>query len=465
MPETSYDCIVIGSGPGGYVAAIRAAQLGLQTAVVEKSALGGTCLNLGCIPTKAMLSSVEALETARRGAEFGFHAENVTPDYAAIVSRREKIVAQLRSGVEQLMRARKIAVVPGAASLRSPQEVEVMRNGDRQRLQARHVILATGSVPAQPPIPGADLPGVVNSDGLLRLERVPERLAIVGSGAVGLEWGAIFAALGTQVVVFEMVDRILPPADAEISAELAKILARRGFEFHVSATVQAIESADGGLRVRFATPDRGDQAAMADVVLLATGRVPYTEGLGLDRVGIALERRAIPVDDRMRTRVPGVFAIGDCVPGPQLAHVASKEGEVAVENIAGRTARMSYRAVPFCVYTHPEVAWVGLTEEEARQERGEVRVGRFPFRFLGRALAAGTREGLVKIVAEPRYGEVLGVHMLGPHVTDLIAEATLAVAMEATVDELIHTIHAHPTMPEAVMESALDVWQRAIHKP
>ncbi len=468
--EGMYDVAIVGSGPGGYVAAIRAAQLGLRTAVIERTYLGGTCLNVGCIPTKAMLSSVEALEVARRGKEFGFNAGEVTPDYPAMVQRRDRVVNGLRGGIQGLLKKNGIAVFNGHGRLLSASELEVA--GDPlaaldtapPRLRTRHVILATGSVPSRPPIPGADLAGVVNSDQLLQLEQIPGRLAIVGAGAVGLEWADIFSVLGSRIKIFEMVDQVLPPADAEVSAELAKIMKRKGYEIHTSAMVGGIVDKEGALSVKFSTPTKGEQESPADVVLVATGRWPYTEDLGLEAVALPLERRAIPVNDRLQTRVSGIYAIGDVVPGFQLAHVASREGEVAVETIAGKEARMDYRAVPSCVYTHPEVAWVGLTEEEARNEHPEIRIGRFPFRTLGRAQASGNRDGFVKILAEPRYGEILGVHMIGAHATDHIAEAVLAMSLESTVDEIIHAIHAHPTMPEAMPEAAMDVWERAIHK-
>jgi dihydrolipoamide dehydrogenase len=463
-PEGVFDVAVIGAGPGGYVAAIRAAQLGLRTAVIEQTYMGGTCLNVGCIPTKAMLSSVEALSTARRGKEFGFTAGDVQPDYPAMVERRDKIVQQLRMGVQSLMKSNGIATFNGHGRLTGPGEVEVAGQEGPQPVRARNVILATGSVPASPPIPGADLEGVVNSDQLLQLKSIPQRMAVVGAGAVGLEWGDIFAELGTKITVFEMVEQILPPADAEVAAELTRDMKRRGFDIHTSAMVNGFERRGDALAVKFSTPAGAEQELVVDIVLVATGRWPYTEGLGLDSVGLTLDRRALLVNDRLQTRAPGIYAIGDLVPGLQLAHVASREGEVAVETIAGKEAHMDYGAIPFGVYTHPEVAWVGLTEEEAAKEHPELKIGRFPFRILGRALAAGHREGFVKVIAEPRYGEILGVHMIGYHVTDLIAEAVLAMSLESTVDEIIHAIHAHPTMPEALAEASLDVWDRAIHK-
>ena len=459
-----YDVVVIGSGPGGYVAAIRAAQLGLKAAVVEKGHLGGTCLNVGCIPTKAMLASVEAMATARRGKEFGFTAGDVQPDYSGMKKRRDKIVEQLRGGVGTLMKKNGIDVVTGLGRFKSAHEIEVEGEGGLRKVTAGSVIIATGSVVSQPPIPGADLEGVVNSDQLLQLPKVPKSMVVIGAGAVGLEWGDIFHELGAKITVLELMDRVLPPADAEVSQELHRTLQKKGFDLILGAGVKAIEKKAGSLSIRYGKEGEAEKSVEAEVVLMAVGRWPFTDGLGLENAGIQLERRSIPVDEQMQTRASGVYAIGDVTPGPLLAHVASKGGEVAVETIAGHRARMDYRHVPSCVYTSPEVAWVGLTEDQARERYGEINVGRFPFRFMGRAMASGYRDGFVKVIADSKHGEILGVHMIGAHVTDLIAEPTLAMSMEATVDEIIHAIHAHPTLPETFQEATLDAWHRAIHK-
>ncbi len=459
-----YDLVVVGSGPGGYVAAIRAVQLGLKVAIVEKSFMGGTCLNVGCIPTKAMLSSVEAIHTARSGKEFGFTAE-VTPDYSAITKRRDKIVEQLRGGVSYLMKKNAITVLDGLGRFASAHEIEVVKDGKvSQKVSTANAIIATGSVCSKPPIPGIDLEGVVNSDHLLRLPTAPKSMIVVGAGAVGLEWGDIFRELGTKVTVVELLDRVLAPADAEVSTELAKLLQKKGMDLLLGVGVKSFERKGSGLAVRYAKADGPEQTVEAECVLVATGRWPYTEGLGLEKIGIELERRFIPVNEKMETKVKGVYAIGDVTPGPALAHVASRGGEVAAENIAGHAAKMDYRYVPSCVYTHPEVAWVGLTEEQARERHGDVRVGKYPFRSHGRAMAGGERDGFMKVIAEPKYGEILGVHMLGAHVTDMIAEPTLGMTMEATVDEVFHTIHPHPTFSEGFLEATLDAWNRAIHK-
>jgi dihydrolipoamide dehydrogenase len=458
-----YDVAILGSGPGGYVAALRASQLGLRTAIVERGHLGGTCLNVGCIPTKAMLASVEALHIAQRGKDFGFDAPTVTPNYPQMMKRRDKIVEQLRGGVTQLLRGARVSVYQGTGRLANGHEIEVSGNGSTERVRARSLVIATGSVPARPPIPGADAKGVLTSDDLLLLPEIPPSMVVIGAGAVGLEWGDIFHGLGTQVTVIEMMDQVLPAADGEIATALARAFNKKGIRIHTGARVEEIVPGKDGLTVRFTGVDKA-QSATGAVVLMATGRRPLTNEIGLDRLGIELHRNAIPVDEQMRTRVSGVYAIGDCVGGYQLAHVASREGEVAVENIAGHQAKMEYRAVPNCVYTSPEVATVGLTEAEARERHENVRTGSFPFRILGKSLAIGEREGFVKIVSEERYGEILGVHMIGAHVTDLIAEATLAIQMEGTVEDLVYTIHAHPTLAEATLEAALDALGRPIHK-
>lgn len=459
-----YDLVVIGSGPGGYVSAIRASQLGLKVAIVEKGHLGGTCLNVGCIPTKAMLSSVQAMATARKGKEYGFTAGDVQPDYGAMVKRRDKVVETLRGGVGQLMKGNGIDVINGLGRFRSAHEIEVAGKEGSKRVTAGNVLIATGSVPSRPPIPGADLEGVVNSDQLLQLPKIPKSLAVIGAGAVGLEWGDIFNELGSKVTVLELMDRVMPPADREVSAELAKSLQKKGFDLLLGVGVKAIERKNGMLSIRYGKEGQPEKTVEAEVVLMAAGRWPFTEGLGLENIGIQLERRFVRVDEQMQSKVPHVYAIGDATPGPALAHVASRGGEVAAEAIAGHKAKMDYRVVPSCVYTSPEVAWVGLTQDEATERYGEVKVGKFPFRIMGRAIAAGYRDGFVKVIAEPKYGEILGVHMIGAHVTDLIAEPVLGMAMEATVDEIFHTIHAHPTLPETFLEATLDAWKRAIHK-
>jgi dihydrolipoamide dehydrogenase len=459
-----FDMLVIGSGPGGYVSAIRGAQLGLKVGIVEKGNLGGTCLNVGCIPTKAMLASTEAFATAKKGREYGFIANDVRPDYEGMTKRRDKVVDTLRGGVGMLMKKNKIEVLQGLGKFLSPTEVEVTGNAGTRKVTAANIVIATGSVCARPPIPGIELDGVVNSDQLLQLPKIPKSMAVIGAGAVGLEWGDIFNELGTKITVLEMVDRVLPPADADVAADLGKTLQKKGFDLLLGVAVKGFEKSKGGITVRYAKGNEPEKTLEVEVVLVATGRWPYTEGLGLENIGVKVERRFIPVNDQMQTSVPNVYAIGDATPGPALAHVASKGGEVAAEVIAGHRARMDYRVIPSCVYTSPEVAWVGLTEAEAKEKYGELKIGKFPFRVMGRALASGYKDGFVKVIAEPKYGEILGVHMVGAHVTDLIAEPTLGMSMEATVDEIMHAVHAHPTLAETFQEATMDAWHRAIHK-
>lgn len=459
-----FDVTVIGAGPGGYVAAIRAAQLGMRVAVVEKNRLGGTCLNTGCIPTKAMLASVEALNTARKGREFGFTTGDVQPDYPAMVKRRDRIVEQLHGGVGMLLKKNGIEVIRGTAEFEGSHTLRVAGDAGERRVTSGSVIIATGSRCSRPPIPGADLEGVLDSDQLLKLGRVPGRLAIIGAGPVGLEWGDIFGELGSRITVLEMADRVLPPADREMSAELGKCLQKKGFDILTGVAVEAIERVGADLVIRYRRGGEAPATVNADVVLIAAGRKPVSDGLGLERIGVRLERGLIPVNDQMKTSVAGLYAVGDVTPGLPLAHTASAGGEVAAETIGGRDRHLDQASIPSCVYTSPEVAWVGLTEEQARVDHEDVRVGRFPFRNLGRAQASGHRDGLVKVVADGRYGEILGVHMIGAHVTDLISEAVLAISMEATVEEIFHAVHAHPTLPEALHEATLDAWNRAIHK-
>jgi dihydrolipoamide dehydrogenase len=382
-----------------------------------------------------------------------------------MVKRRDKVVETLRGGVGMLMKKNGIEVLEGFGKLLSANEVEVSGKAAARSIKVANTILATGSVVAKPPIPGSDLEGVVNSDTLLRLPTVPKSMAVIGAGAVGLEWADIFHELGTKITVLEMADRVVPVADKDVSAEMQKVLARKGFEFLMGVAVKGIEKKAGGLSVRYAAKDGSETAVEAEIVLVATGRWPFTDGIGLEKAGIQLDRRSIPVDAQMQTKTRGVYAIGDVTPGPLLAHVASRGGEVAAEAIAQTGhPKMDYRTIPSCVYTSPEVAWVGLTEDEAKERYGELKVGKFPFRIMGRAIASGYRDGFVKVIAEPKYGEILGVHMIGAHVTDLIAEPTLGMTMEATVDEIFHTVHAHPTLAETFLEATLDSWHRAIHK-
>jgi dihydrolipoamide dehydrogenase len=455
----SFDVVVVGGGPGGYVAALRAAQLGAKTAIVEKDRMGGTCLVRGCIPTKALLQSSELYAQAKAGAPFGLKADHLGFDWPVAQKRKTAVVDQLVKGVEGLLKAGGVTSVRGAASLAGKGVVDV--SGDR--LQARDIIIATGSAVARIPLKGAEL--TIDSDQILDLKEIPGRLAVIGGGVVGMEFAAMFAALGSKVTVFEMLPQVLPMVDADLVAVYAKHLAGLGGEIHTNAKVDEVVRQKGGLQVRFSSGGEGGSVD-ADHVLLAVGRVPYTHGLGAEDAGVKLERGRVVVDEHLHTTADGIWAIGDVIGGIMLAHVASYEGLCAVDNIVGHANRVpDYHAAPNCIYTDPEIAHVGLGEKEAKEKAIDVTVGRFPFAASGRALTLGQTEGFVKVIADASSGRLLGAHIIGPRATDLIAEATLAVQNGLTLEQIDLTIHAHPTLPESLMEAALAAQGRAIHIP
>jgi dihydrolipoamide dehydrogenase len=457
VPE-SFDVAVIGGGPGGYVAAIRAAQLGGRVSIVEKERMGGTCLVKGCIPTKALLQSSELYSlVANEGRRFGVVAESVRFDMNAAQERRVQVVDQLVKGVEGLLKAAGVEVLRGHGRLEKPGRFSV----DGQAYQAGNVLIATGSVASTPPIPGIE--HTIDSDGILELREMPEAMTVIGGGVVGMEWGALYAALGTKVTVIEMLPQILPMVESDLVGMYRKHFERIGGVIHTQARVESVEKSGSGLTVRFTVGDEQEEVR-APVVLRATGRQPYTDGLGLEDAGVETEKGRVTVDDHMRTSVDGVWAIGDVIGGIMLAHVASYEGVCAVENICGEGDRaVDYHAAPNCVYTDPEIAHVGLGEKEAKERGLEVKVGRFPFAASGRALTLGQTEGAIKVVADARDDTILGVHMVGPRVTDVIAEATLAVQQRLKLHDLDLTMHAHPTLAESLMEAALAADGRAIH--
>ena len=453
----SFDVVVIGGGPGGYVAALRAAQLGATTAIVEKDRMGGTCLVRGCIPTKALLQSSELYTLAKTGEPFGLLADNVRFDWPAAQKRKTAVVDQLVKGVEGLLKAGGVTSLKGAARLAGRGAVDVAG----EKLQAKDIVIATGSAIARIPLPGAEL--TIDSDQILELKEVPRRLAVIGGGVVGMEFAAMFAALGSKVTVLEMLPQVLAMVDADLVNVYAKHLAGLGGEIHTSSKVDKVVKRDGGLQVHFSAAGQSG-AVDADQVLLAVGRVPYTHGLDAEKAGVKLDRYRIVVDERLHTDADGIWAIGDVIGGIMLAHVASYEGVCAVENIAGHAQRTpDYRAAPNCIYTDPEIAHVGLGEKEAKEQGIAVKVGRFPLAASGRALTLGQTEGFVKVLADPESGKLLGAHIIGPRATDLIAEATLAIQNGLTLEQIDLTIHAHPTLPESLMEAALAAQGRAIH--
>jgi dihydrolipoamide dehydrogenase len=453
----SFDVVVIGGGPGGYVAALRAAQLGAKAAVVERDRVGGTCLVRGCIPTKALLQSAELYTLAKAGAPFGVVSDKLGLDWSAALGRKTEVVDKLVKGVEGLLKAGGVTVVRGTACLAGKGVVDV----SGERIQAKDIVIATGSAIARIPLKGAEL--TIDSDQILELKEIPGRLAIIGGGVVGMEFAAMFAALGTKVTVLEMLPHVLPMVDSDLVTVYAKHLAGLGGEIHTEAKVEEVGKSKGGLQVRFSSGGEGGSID-ADQVLLAVGRVPYTQGLEAEKAGVKLERGRVVVDDQLHTTADGIWAIGDVIGGIMLAHVASYEGVCAIENIVGGAGRTpDYHAAPNCIYTDPEIAHVGLGEQEAKDKGLDVKVGRFPFTASARALTLGQPEGFVKVIAEASTGRLLGAHIIGPRATDLIAEATLAVQNGLSLEQIDLTIHAHPTLPESLMEAALAAQGRAIH--
>ena len=467
----SFDVVVIGAGTGGYVAAIRAAQLGKTVAVVEKqSALGGTCLIWGCIPTKALLEHAHALKVIQHAAEWGVTIPPGSPaiNMPQVHARKDKIVGGLTRGVEFLFKKNKITWVKGTARLAGSGKVDVVE-GDKQTLEAREIIIATGSAPRSVPSVTIDHTRIITSDEAIHLKEVPGSLVILGSGAVGVEFASIYRRFGSAVTIIELLPRLVPVEDEAVSAELEKSFKKQGITVMTGTKVTRATASSSGVAIEADTPDGKKSTINADVLLVATGRGPVTTGLGVEQAGITRERGYIKVDELYRTSVPGISAIGDVITlgtgvHPQLAHVSSMEGIITAERIAGQPVQpLNYDHVPGCTYCDPEIGSVGLTEARAKERGYDVRTGTFPFGVLGRAKMAGESEGFVKIVADKKYDEVLGVHMIGPRSTELVAEAVLALRLECTVEELIKTIHAHPTFSEAVGEAAHAAHGAAIH--
>ena len=452
------DLIVIGGGPGGYVAAIRAAQLGREVTLIEKDAVGGTCLNRGCIPTKALFRSAEVLDEMRRAAEFGLAPVEPAVDLDAVRARTGKTVDTLVGGVGALLKGNKVEVIKGTACFAGPDALEV--NGET--LTFKQVIIASGSKPSVPPIPGIDLPGVMDSTEALQLDEIPKKLLVIGGGVIGIEMAGIYQAFGSEVTVIEFMPGILPMVDEEVARQCAKLLKKRGIDIHTSAKVLRLEKSGEGFNV-FVEENGAETAYACDKVLAAVGRRAETEGLGLEKAGVTVEKKGIVVDENYETNVKGIFAIGDVTGRILLAHAASEEGKVCVERMAGRNVKANYDLVPNCVFTFPEIASVGRTEQELKKDGCDYKIGRFAFRGNGKALSLGETEGFVKILADSKSDAVLGVHIIGPHASDLIHTALIAMHAELTVDELSSAIYAHPTLAEAIDEAALAVHGEAIH--
>ena len=457
-----FDIVVIGAGPGGYVAAIRAAQLGARCAVVEKEYVGGTCLNWGCIPTKALIKSGRVAALVRSASEFGVKASDCSIDYAAMAARKDRVVSILRGGVESLFKARGVRLVAGEGRIASPASVEVaLAGGGAETLECANIILAAGSEPARPKAFEFDGSRVLTSQDALARTSLGKSALIVGAGFIGCEYAALYSNLGLEVTVVELLESILSTMDDDVIKEIGRAFRKRKIKVRTGVKVERLCAEGAGAAAYLA----GGEKLTADFALVSVGRRPVTQSLGLEKVGVAAERGYVTVDEHCRTSVPSIYAIGDITGKQQLAHVASEQAVVAVESIMGRPRAMDYSVVPACIFTDPEAASVGLTEREAAAAGRDFGVGRFPFRALGKAQAEGEIDGLVKVIAEKKTGRILGCHIVGPGASDLIAEAAVAMKLEATADSFIETIHAHPTIPEAFREAIENFEGRAIHLP
>lgn len=460
MSDVVYDIVVIGAGPGGYVAAIRASQLGMKVAIVERQYMGGVCLNIGCIPTKAMLHSADLIEEFHDSKRFGVIAEKVTVDWAGVQRNREAVVKQMTGGVGFLMKKNKIDVHMGTAQLLGRGQVKVGgQDGKDTTLSAKNIIVATGARPRELPQIGAAFDGerIISSKEGLALPEIPKSLIIVGASAIGCEFASMYRTFGSEVTLIEALPRIVPVEDEEVSAELARAFNKRGIKVMAGAKMTAMQKGDGSVKVSLTDADGKQQELSAERALMGIGIMANSKGFGLEEAGVAIDQRGfITVDAQMRTNVEGIYAIGDCAStGPWLAHKASAEGILAAEIIAGHhPPAINYAKIPGCTYCSPEIASVGLTEAKAREQGYDVKVGKFAFTANGKATIVGQRNGFVKIVAEKQYDEVLGMHIVGPHATELIAEGGVALAHEATSESLMRTIHAHPTLYEALGEAA-----------
>ena len=462
----NFDLVIIGGGPGGYICAIRAAQLGMRVACVEKrGALGGTCLNVGCIPSKALLHASELFAHSADLASFGVKTGKVSLDLPAMMGHKDKTVSELTKGIEFLFKKNKVTYFAGTAKLAGQSQVEVRLNeGGAQVLTATHIVIATGSAPASLPGIAIDEDRIVSSTGALALKAVPKHLLVVGGGVIGLELGSVWARLGAQVMVVEFLDHIVPGADRDVGKNFQRMLRKQGMEFKLSTKVTAIEKSAKGLKISIEPAAGGTSEILdADVALIAIGRKPYTDDLGLEATGVATDRGMIVTDPHYRTNVEGVYAIGDVIKGPMLAHKAEDEGVALAELLAGKAGHVNYAVIPSVIYTAPEVAWVGKTEEQLKADGIAYKAGKFPFAANARAKAAGDTEGFVKVLADAATDRVLGVHMIGPDASNMIGEAALAMEFGASSEDIARTCHAHPTLSESLKEAALAVDNRTLN--
>jgi len=456
---SKYDVIVLGSGPGGYVTAIRASQLGLKTAVIEKESLGGVCLNWGCIPTKALLKSAQVFEYLKHADDYGLTVKNFDKDFDAVVKRSRDVAEGMSKGVQFLMKKNKIDVILGYGTLKPGKKVDV----DGKEYSADHIIIATGARSRELPNLPQDDKKVIGYRKAMTLKKQPKKIVIVGSGAIGVEFAYFYNSMGTEVTVVEYMPRIVPVEDADVSKQLERSFKKSGIKVLTSTEVTSVDTSGDGVKAMIKTK-KGEDVLQADMVLSAVGIKTNIENIGLEDVGIVTDRDKILVNDFYQTNIPGYYAIGDITPGPALAHVASAEGILCVEKIAGQNVEaIDYGNIPGCTYCTPEIASVGLTETQAKDKGIDIKVGKFPFSASGKASAGGHKDGFVKVIFDAKYGEWLGCHMIGAGVTDMIAEAVLGRKLETTGHEVLKTIHPHPTMSEAVMEAVADAYDEVIH--
>ncbi len=461
---STFDVIVLGSGPGGYVTAIRASQLGLKTAIIEKESLGGVCLNWGCIPTKALLKSAQVFEYLKHAEDYGLSVSGADKDFGAVVKRSRGVAEGMSKGVQFLMKKNKIEVIEGYGTLQAGKKVSVKdASGKETTYEGKHIIIATGARSRELPSLPQDGKKVIGYREAMSLDKQPEKMIVVGSGAIGIEFAYFYNAMGTEVTVVEFLPNIVPVEDEEVSKQLERSFKKAGVKIMTSSEVTKVDTSGNGVKATVKTP-KGEEVLEADIVLSAVGIKTNIENIGLEAVGIATDRDKILVNDYYQTNIPGYYAIGDVTPGPALAHVASAEGILCVEKIAGMHVEpLDYGNIPGCTYCMPEVASVGLTEQKAKEAGYDIKVGKFPFSASGKAKASGNADGFVKVIFDAKYGEWLGCHMIGAGVTDMIAEAVVGRKLETTGHEILKAVHPHPTMSEAVMEAVADAYDEVIH--
>jgi dihydrolipoamide dehydrogenase len=456
--------VIIGGGPAGYVGAIRASQLGANVNLIEKDEVGGTCLNVGCIPTKVLTSTAHLFLSMQRSDRWGLKTHGVNVDFPQVMKRKQMVAQRLVTGVKSLLKAHGVNLIKGSASFLDEKVIEVKTDKDNiQKIEADKILIATGSVPLLLPIPGMELEGVVDSTGALSFSQVPKSMLIIGGGAIGCEFAYIYHSFGAQIIIVEMLSQILPGEDPEIVASLRSFLERAGMKIFTESKVTKIALGGEGKKIVSISSPKEEIEIEVEKVLVSVGRKANTKDLGLEKTGIKMGRSNIMVDEHLKTNLPDVYAAGDCIGNWLLAHVASMEAELAVENALGKEKKMDYTAVPRCIFTHPEIGSVGLTEKQATDQGIKIKVGKFPFLANGRAQAENEAEGMVKLIADANSKKILGAHILGPRATDLIAELTLAIKMGAKTEDIIDTIHAHPTLSETVREAVLKAEGRPIH--